>query len=199
MYVLTMDQKGSRRGGDLVGEGLRTFTALAGAGVARPFQRTAGDEIQAVLTGAASVVEVMLHAARDGRWSAGLGVGPVEQPMPEETRAGRGPAFEHARDAVTRAKRAPGGVACTAEHPDAEHVEAVLQLLAELDHRRTDSSQQVGELIAEGRTQTEVAEQLGVSQQAVSRALDRGLWHQTRRVASLAVQMLETMHEEVTA
>src|SRR5690606_39564507 len=60
-----------------------------------------------------------LDLLRRERWSIGVGVGPVETPLPEQTRAGRGPAFEHARIAVERAKNAPGQVAAEGDDTEA--------------------------------------------------------------------------------
>jgi len=50
MFVLTVDQQGSRRVGDRVDALLRELAPLAGRdGVVRAFERTVGDEVQAVL------------------------------------------------------------------------------------------------------------------------------------------------------
>src|SRR5689334_19592670 len=102
--VLTVDQRDSSDHPDAVPALLRD---LAGVPVLRAFQRTAGDEVQAVLDDPAAVVEAVGRLLRDGHWWVGLGIGPVDVPLPEETRAGGGPAFVHAREAVTRAKSAP--------------------------------------------------------------------------------------------
>jgi DNA-directed RNA polymerase specialized sigma24 family protein len=127
--------------------------------------------------------------------------------MPRETRAGAGPAFEHAREAVERAKHSPGRVAVSASSPAPlpgeaqpagaggagliEAVEASLQLLAELEYRRSEEGQDAGRLVDGGLTQREAAERLGITQQAVSSRLRSGLWHETRRLASVAAGQLE--------
>ena len=46
MFVLTIDQRGSRRQADRVGQ---LLGSVAGVPVVRAFERTAGDEVQAVL------------------------------------------------------------------------------------------------------------------------------------------------------
>lgn len=199
MYVMTLDQKGSRRREDLVEQAVKEFDRRAGDALVREFQRTAGDEVQGVLDDAEAVVAIALQVARTEQWSIGIGVGSVRTPLPEETRAGSGEAFEAARDAVTRAKRATGGVALTAAVPQstgADHAEALLQLLCELERRRTESSQEAGELIQEGISQAEAARRLGASQQAISRRLQRGLWAQTRRVMSVAAETMSSIDEE---
>jgi hypothetical protein len=219
MFVMTMDQRGSSSGSDRVAGLLDGLNAVGSDhGIVRPFQRTAGDEVQGVLDRADAVVGIALSAARSGHWSVGVGVGPVREPMPQETRAGAGPAFESAREAVERAKHSPGRVAVTVsplpalsggaqsrdqdqdEYQDedqtrppetAEAVEASLQLLAELEHRRSDEGQDAGRLVDSGLTQREAAEELGITQQAVSSRLRSGLWHETRRLASVAARQLE--------
>lgn len=199
MFVMTLDQKGSRSRPDLVDEIVAELDPRAGEHLVRPFQRTAGDEIQGVLDDAWAVLTVALWVARSEQWSTGIGVGAVRAPMPQETRAGSGPAFEAARDAITRAKRAPGGAALTAAEDQqvaAEQAESLLQLLCELERRRTDSSQEAGEMIEQGISQAQAAEQLGTSQQAVSRRLQRGLWTETRRVMSVAADIMDAMHQE---
>ncbi|MFZ0157624.1 MAG: hypothetical protein WAL50_01230, partial [Kineosporiaceae bacterium] len=71
------------------------------------FERTAGDEFQGLLDDEVSVVGVILDLVREGSWHIGVGVGPVEEPLPRSTRAARGTAFERAREAVEAAKRRP--------------------------------------------------------------------------------------------
>ena len=209
MFVMTMDQRGSSRGPDRVAGLLDGLNAEGPEhGVVRPFQRTAGDEVQGMLDRPETVVGLALSAARSGHWSVGIGVGPVREPVPEETRAGAGPAFECARDAVERAKHAPGHVAVTSAEPpgpsgaDAarllEAVEASLQLLAELEHRRSDEGQDAGRMMDAGLTQREAAERLGVTQQAVSARLRSGLWHETRRLASVAAGQLGDLDVRIT-
>lgn len=205
MFVMTMDQRGSSRGPDRVAGLLDGLNAdVSDHGVVRPFQRTAGDEVQGMLDRPETVVGLALSAARSGHWSVGIGVGPVREPVPEETRAGAGPAFECARDAVERAKHAPGRVAVTSGPAGAdaarllEAVEASLQLLAELEHRRSDEGQDAGRMMDAGLTQREAAERLGITQQAVSARLRSGLWHETRRLASVAAGQLGDLDARVT-
>src|SRR3954464_10251127 len=147
MFVLTIDQRGSRRRGDLVPELLTHLAAsatLGGAppGLVRPFERTVGDEVQAVLDDPALAVAVALDVLRLGGWSVGLGAGPVDGPLPASARAGSGRAFLHARTAVERAKSrtrpvpvAVDGVVALA----ARDADAVLTLVAASASRRTAS------------------------------------------------------------
>ena len=190
MFVVTVDQKGSRRSTDRVDDLLRRL-ADRPARAHRPFERTAGDEVQGVLTDPVDVVALTLELVRDGGWSVGLGVGPVREPLPASTRAGHGPAFSAARDAVTRAKSRPTGLAVRADPPGpAEIAQAALDLLAAVVQRRTDRGWEAVDLAARGLAQTEIAEQLGISKQAVSQRLQAAEWHLEPGGRALAAHVL---------
>ena len=45
-----------------------------------PFERTVGDEVQGLLADPQAVLEALLVVLRDGNWSTGLGIGPVDMP-----------------------------------------------------------------------------------------------------------------------
>ena len=61
MFVLTVDQRGSRRDVDRVGD---IIDDMADRRLLRPFERTAGDEIQAVTDDPALFAEVWDHGTR---------------------------------------------------------------------------------------------------------------------------------------
>src|SRR3712207_894415 len=105
MFVLTVDQRGSRREPDRVAEALDGLAQLHRP--LRAFERTAGDEFQGLLDDPAQVVDVVLTLVRAGGWSIGVGTGEIEEPLPPSIREGRGPAFIFARNAVEAAKRRP--------------------------------------------------------------------------------------------
>ncbi|MEV4901432.1 hypothetical protein AB0K08_08850 [Citricoccus sp. NPDC055426] len=222
MFVMTMDQRASSGGPDRVAALVEGLNAPSAQGILRPFQRTAGDEVQGVVELADTVVGIALSAARSGHWSVGIGVGAVRRPLPAETRAGAGPAFEYAREAVERAKHSSGRVAVSGPTPGAGHgesqdrnqapnqdlnqtgelleaIEASLQLLAELEFRRSAEGQEAGRWMDAGKTQREAADELGVSQQAVSSRLRSGLWGESRRLASVVSAMLERVDRLVEA
>jgi len=190
MFVLTVDQRHSRRSGDRIEELLRR---LAGRqrGMVRPFERTAGDEVQGVLDRPVVVVDLVTDLVRQDDWSIGIGVGPVDQPLPASTRAGSGPAFLLARDAVTRAKSRPSGLAVSGiSHAGAGHAQAALDLLAALAQRRSARGWEAVDLAARGRSQVEIAEALGVSKQAVSQRLQAADWHLEPPARELAAHLL---------
>lgn len=194
--VLTIDQRSSRRRADAVPGLLAELTALP-----RPpllaFERTVGDELQGVLADAASAVEAVARVLRAGSWNLGVGLGSVEEPLPEGTRAGRGSAYLRAREAVTRAKSAPHRLAVVGVEGDAdvEALETVLGLWAGLLERRTERGWQVHDLLATGMSHAEAGRALGVTQSAVSqRAQAAGLVDE-RRARALAERIWRRLME----
>lgn len=187
MFVLTVDQRGSRRDHDRVEQ---LLAIMATTTLVRAFERTAGDEVQAVLDDADEVVHSTLELVRDGHWSIGIGIGTVAEPLPETTRAGRGPAFERARTAVERAKSAPTHLAVEGASTDATAAQAVLDLLALLVQRRSEPGWAAIELVTAGRTQSETATALGVTKQAVSQRLRAAGWAPEQAGRTVAATLL---------
>ncbi|MGI8613131.1 MAG: hypothetical protein ACR2KL_04175 [Nocardioidaceae bacterium] len=187
MFVLTIDQRESRKQADHVP---RVLAELAAAiAPALPFERTAGDEVQGVLTAPDDVVGVALRLQRGGGWWVGVGIGAVETPLPASAREGRGEAYRNARTAVESAKSNSSGLAVVGG-PLATHVEAALWLLATLLHRRTPPGWQVVDAMRGRRLQIDVARELGISAQAVSRRLQVAGWTEERRGRELAAWLL---------
>ena len=189
MIVMTIDQRKSRTNPDKVESLLQCLGN--NYQILRLFERTAGDEVQGVVDDGRIAIRLALAIAATGEWSVGIGVGAVESPLPAQTRAGRGTAFENARDAVDRAKKSTGAIAVSGPGEESGRIEAELQLISILESRRSKSSQEAGGLIAEGLTQHEIAVKLGITQQAVSQRLNLGLWHETRRLAEYAELALD--------
>lgn len=187
MFVLTVDQRGSRRDDDRVEDLLRSSSSTV---VVRAFERTAGDEVQAVLDDAGELVRTTLALVRDGHWSVGIGIGPVSQPLPDSTRAGRGPAFERARTAVERAKSAPTHLAVEGAGSDGSDAQAVLDLVALLVQRRSAQGWAAVELVEAGHTQAEAAQRLGVTPQAVSQRLRAAGWQPEQAGRQVAATLL---------
>ncbi len=169
----------------------RLARAPLGRGWTRRPERTAGDEVQGVTEDAAHAVDVALALVRDGRWSVGIGAGTVRRPLPRSARAGAGPAYEHARRAVERAKTAPEHVAVGADDDDAaESAEAVLGLLATVVQRRSPAGWEAVDLLADGLTRAEAADRLGITKQALSQRLRAGAWPQEERGRRVAAALL---------
>ncbi|MFB0834294.1 hypothetical protein ACX8Z9_14340 [Arthrobacter halodurans] len=193
MIVITIDQRASRRRPDLVDDLVARLNERYAP--LRRFERTAGDELQGVLDDGVAAVELALDVAGTGEWSVGIGVGSVKRPLPEQTRAGSGEAFELAREAVERAKHSPASLAVAGPGSEAKRLEAELQLVAEVNLRRTQASEEAGRLIASGLSQREAGERLGITQQAVSGRLASGLWHQSRGLAAQAAGAMAAYSE----
>lgn len=189
MFVLTVDQRSSRRDVDRVSE---LLTDLRDPRLLRPFDRTAGDEVQAVADNAGVVVDLVLELLRRERWSIGVGIGPVETPLPKQTRAGRGPAFEFARRAVERAKNAVGQIAVDGVDAEAAaDADAALTLLATVVLRRSPQGHDAVALARSGATQAQIADELGITKQAVSQRLAAAGWRAETAGITLVQRLLE--------
>jgi hypothetical protein len=175
VFVLTVDQMGSRHAVDHVEDAL---AALAGLEAAAPFARTVGDEFQGALADPAAVVDAVVTLLRSGHWHVGLGIGPVEAPLPVDPRAGRGPAFLAARAAVERAKREPSHLCVVSAVVGTEATDAgvAFQLLAALYQRRTSDGWEAIEEVRRGASQASAAARLGISRQAVGQRLRAAGW-----------------------
>ena len=188
-YVVTVDQRGSRRSADRVADLLprlerRVPTVLS-------FERTAGDEFQGLLDDPATVVDVVLRLVRNGSWSIGIGAGPVQTPLPKSTRAATGPAFVAARRAVDAAKQRTARIAVRGAVPaDAGDAQAVLTALAHLIDRRSEQAWEAIAAVAGGRTQAQAAAALGISRQAVGQRLAAARWDLEQELRPTAARLL---------
>jgi hypothetical protein len=188
-YVLTVDQRASRRGPDRVGDVLGRLNAAVPAVLS--FERTAGDEFQGVLDDPATVVDVVLQLVRLGGWSIGVGAGPVQTPLPESTRAATGTAFLCARRAVDAAKQRPARLAVRGAVPvEAGDAQSVLTALALIVERRSDQAWEAIALVDAGKTQAQAAAELGISRQAVGQRLAAGSWELERELRPTAARLL---------
>lgn len=203
VFVITADQKDSRGAPDQVPAVLETLNRHR---LVRPFERTAGDEVQGVLDDPAVVVTILVALLRAGWW-VGLGVGAVDRPLPRSARAGRGEAYVAARRAVDAAKSAPGGVA-VAVGPDtgaadraqrAEQAEAAAWLLAALLGRRTREGWEVVDLVTAGANGVEAAAKLGITPQAVSSRLRVAGWAEEQRGRALLQWLIARVGTEPAA
>ncbi|WP_028651145.1 transposase [Nocardioides halotolerans] len=191
--VLTIDQRGSTRAAatDRVPD---TLVALADAAMLRPFERTAGDEFQGVLDRPATLAVVVERLLREDGWNVGIGIGEVEEPLPRSTRAGRGPAYLHAREAVTSAKSAPWRLRVVGDDgrpgPGARALETTLWLWAAVLGRRTPRGWEVADLVDAGATYEQVAKRLGVTQSAISQRAQAAGLVEGRRARELVTELV---------
>jgi hypothetical protein len=124
-----------------------------------------------VLDDPAAVVSALEPLIRSGEWNIGIGIGAIETPLPDHARAGRGPAYVLAREAVTAAKSSPWRVRAAGEADraaGARALESALWLWAALLARRTPRGWEVSDLVDQGLTYEEAGTRIGISQSAVS-------------------------------
>jgi hypothetical protein len=190
-YVLTLDQIDSRRRPDAVPE---TVARLAAVNTLVGFTRTVGDEIQGVVADALSVVTAILDLMRTAQWHIGLGIGPVEEPLPDDTREARGLAFIAARSAVELAKREPTHVHVVAAAPAEQFghdAEVVLRLLATLRAKRSPAGWDAVDLVSTGASMAEAADRLGITRQAVGQRLQAAHWEIENETVPVLERMLD--------
>lgn len=193
VVVLTVDQDGSREGTDQVPAALER---LATVPTRLAFERTVGDEFQGVLDDPTAVVAALERLLRAAAWNIGIGVGEIETPLPDHARAGRGPAYLAARDAVTSAKNSPWHVRALASEDDRSDdvraLESAVWLWAALLGRRTPRGWEVADLVDQGLTYDEAATRLSITQSAVSqRAAAAGI-AEGRRARELVEHLTRT-------
>lgn len=213
MFVLTIDQRGSTGDRDRVPELISELAALPALGGGAAFERSVGDEVQGVLADPAAVVDVALHALRSGRWYVGIGVGQVFLASGASSREGSGTGFVAARRAVEAAKAAApliplsvvsgtigkdvGGDSAGDEGVRAcANAEAVLRLLGRLVQERTEAQWRVTDALRRlgperHGQQKQVARELGISEQSVSRTLVRSGWQEEWAARPAAAMLLE--------
>jgi hypothetical protein len=213
MYVLTIDQQGSTTDVDRVPDliaALRNLTPV-------PFERSVGDELQGVVEDAADVVDVALHALRGGHWYVGIGIGMVALAPGASPREGSGSGFVAARKAVELAKGAAGQVPLSVVsgsmvrgkdlQPHAQedavasaNAQAVLRLIGRLVQQRTEAQWRVVDrlravqgVVGHG-SQKQVARELGITEQSVSRAVLRSAWQEEGAARPAAAMLLDYAH-----
>lgn len=219
MYVLTIDQRGSTSDVDRVPDLIDALRSLT----PDPFERSVGDELQGVVERAADVVDIALHALRDGHWYVGIGIGAVQLAPGASPREGSGSGFVAARKAVELAKGAaaqvplsvvPGSMGHNRVPPpgagegdiSSANAEAVLRLIGRVVQQRTPAQWRVvdrlralgGADIRHG-SQKQVAKELGISEQSVSRAVLRSGWQEEWAARPAAAMLLEYAHTQVLA
>jgi hypothetical protein len=189
VVVLTVDQDESRTAADRVPDALAALAHVPGL---RPFDRTAGDELQGVLDDPSALPVALETLLRDAGWNIGIGIGAVETPLPDQARAGRGPAYLAAREAVTAAKSSPWKVRVAGGSDAVRPLESAVWLWAALLARRTARGWEVADLVDEGLTYDQTASRLGISQSAVSqRAAAAGI-AEGRRARELVEYLTRT-------
>jgi hypothetical protein len=198
LAAVLLDQRRSRARPDLVGPWLDQMATDAALRFVLPFERTAGDEVEALVGEAHTLAAVALQALEVSEWWVGIGIGDVESPLPSSVRASRGPAFLLAREALVEAKRGRvGGVRVLAMNRDPSSLEAALLLMKTLFDRRarTPKARAVAELRTSGLNQARIAALLGTSTQNISRHLRSARWMEERAGRRLVLELARGLLE----
>ena len=171
MIVITADQIDSRTTPDVAGEAIEFVNGRFSDRLLLAAERTAGDEIQALVASGRAALEIALALTRSRRWSVGIGIGAVREPLGRGIRESTGDAFVSARSAVERAKKRPTRFALVslAAPARAAEVEALVDLLLVLRARRTEQGWEMRDLISRGLTQADAAVELGITPQSASK------------------------------
>ena len=199
LFVVTINQRDSREVGDLVPELLREIRFVDAV---VPVQRSVGDELQGVVGSAKVAVDVALKAIRFRRWHVGIGVGEVHSPLPERITDAEGYGLVYSRRAVNRAQKTGERIPLAVEGPDSEvaaETEAVLRLLGQIVYTRTEAEWNVLDLMTPGARgqQKLIAQELGITTQAVSKAVIRSHWMEEWATRPAAARLLDLVYGPV--
>ncbi|PMC75808.1 MULTISPECIES: helix-turn-helix domain-containing protein [unclassified Brachybacterium] len=196
MFVLSLS--GARGHGRAAADPIpQLLEALAPLDLTLPAERTAGPEALAATTRAEDALEVILRSLETGSLAIGLGVGPVDAPLPDSVRILAGGAVAAAADAA-RAARTTSQVPLAVHAADerqattAAEVQAVLRLIGWMIRTRNRGQWQAVRALRETpeATQSQLAERLGVTQQTISRAVKTSGWREESAAHPLAVHLL---------
>ena len=199
MYAMTVDRRRSRAEGralDMSGARDRLRTAFPEARL--PWHLSAGDELQVLFADPEPTVEAALLLAETGRWHVGIGLGAVDEPLPETVAEATGTCLVLARDAVDAAKKLACRTAVRGPRRSIRAVrdaEALLALLSTLRQRRTDAAREAASFADQGMTQEQISRRLEIDQSSVSRRLRTAMWQEESEARQVLVDLLEFAHE----
>lgn len=194
MFVLSFAPHRSRRGADPLPA---LVEALAPFELRRPPERTLGSDAIALADRAEIAMDAVRAAAELGGWCVGIGVGPLDQPLPEETRAVVG-GGARASAAALREARVTSQVPLSVRASDERHsstaadAEGVLRLIGWMIATRNRGQWRAVHALRDHpeATQQELAEHLGITQQTVSRAIKTSGWREESAAVPLVVRLL---------
>jgi hypothetical protein len=196
-FAVIADQISSRTEDDLVPAALTQLHAIPAV---LTFERTAGDEIQGLLDSPTALVSAITALTRLSGWRIGVGLGPVDEPLPTSTRAARGPAYLAAREAITAARKQPTSFAVRVAETvsggryseldaAAEAAETAVWLWRGVLTRRSAEGWELMDLLERGHTNADAARTLGISPSAVSQRLTAASREEGRRGAALCQRL----------
>lgn len=173
--------------------------SLSHLGTEAPFQATGPGEVRGLTRDADAAVDAAMLALRDNRYRVGIGVGDVSltrvtDPQGRAAVTADGPGMRYGREAAA-AGRATERVAVQVRAADAAaaaQAQAVLKLVGRIVSERSEAEWRVVDLLTPGARgqQKEVAAQLGITPQAVSKAVVRSLWYEEWQARPAAATLL---------
>jgi hypothetical protein len=197
MFTLTINQTDSRRDGDRVPQLLKDLRHIPAR---LDFDRSVEDEVQGIVDCPHQAVDAALVALRCGSWYVGLGVGPVNEPLPNQVKDAGGHGLIYARRAVDRLRNSKDRIPVAVEGPYADlagECEAILRLLGHIVRDRSQAEWRVLDLLTPGvrGQQKAVAAELGITSQAVSKAVARSQWSEEHAARPAAARLLALILE----
>lgn len=156
-----------------------------------PPERTSGDEVQALTTDPASLIHAVWTSG-SGPWRIGVSHGEVDTPLPDSTRAARGPAYISAREAIDECRRRRAAIHVFADGTDGmRRFSQVAQVVVDLARRLRPAARDVAKFYDLSMSSDETARALGISTSAVSQRLTRARWEYLVGIRQLAVDLAQ--------
>lgn len=158
-------------------EDLEDFLVTLNHGYADAIQSefviTTGDEFQGLLNDPSIVPEILWVSDANlerAHVRHGIGYGELYTPLQSVAIGMDGPAFHHAREAITSARKRGwrGGVFAGFGAWQDRVLNGLARLLERHSERLTAKQREVAGMVRDGLEQTEIAERLGVTRQAIS-------------------------------
>lgn len=170
-----------------------------------PFQPTGPGEVRGLTEDPHTAVSAAMIALREGRYAVAIGVGEVfltRVTGPEGRLAvaadGAGMLYGHEAAATQRLNERVAVRVCAADQQSAAEAQAVLKLVGRIVSVRSDAEWRVVDLLTPGARgqQKDVAAQLRITPQAVSKAVVRSLWHEEWEARPAAATLLQRCAEQ---
>ena len=195
VFVLTFIQRSSSGSVEKLQQALSLLNPRV------PFTQTYPDELQGAFESASDAVHAALLAAPDNGFWVGMGVGHLNIPASGDALDDLsialcdGDALEYSRLAVEQARTgspARGIAISSAQRFLSDALSGNIRLLYRVCADRTEAEQRVVAPLIPGvrGQQKAVAQALGITTQAVSRALVRARWHEEQAARVLLVDAL---------
>lgn len=178
----------------------RLARQLAALPTTVPFQATGPGQVRGLTEDSNAAVHAAMTALRDNRFSVAIGVGEVfltrvTDPEGRSAVTADGPGMRHGHDAAALLRAGErGSVRVSAANTQAAaHAQAVLKLVGHIVSERSEAEWRVVDLLVPGARgqQKAVAAQLGITPQAVSKAVVRSLWNEEWEARPAAAALLE--------